>query len=115
MEPIEVRAPKNARLLEIVWDDDSTTFHRHLMLRGFCPCAMCQGHEGPVRWVDATDQLPPVAFDLESLEPTGSYALRLQWGDGHGSGIYTFDHLRALGELFDEPESDAKARIFHRG
>jgi len=114
MEPVEVRAPEGARLLEIVWDDDTTTFHRHLVLRGFCPCALCQGHEGPVRWVQGTEALPDPAFVLRSLEPTGSYALRLEWADGHGTGIYTFDHLRALGELFDETEEQAMDHVFHR-
>ncbi len=114
MEPVEVRAPEHARLMEIVWDDEATTFHRHMILRGFCPCAVCQGHEGPIRWVEGTERLPAEAFELTGIEPTGSYALRLVWADGHGTGIYTFDHLRALGDLFDQPEGDAVTHVFHR-
>jgi DUF971 family protein len=112
--PVEVRAPEGARLLEIEWDDGETTFHRHQVLRAFCPCALCQGHSGPVRWVEGTSSLPDEAFALQSIEPTGGYALRLQWGDGHGSGIYTFEHLQALAELFDQTEEELAGRVFHR-
>ncbi|MGZ3475873.1 MAG: gamma-butyrobetaine hydroxylase-like domain-containing protein, partial [Polyangiales bacterium] len=29
-------------------------------------------------------------------EPVGDYALALEWGDGHNTGIYTFRYLRDL-------------------
>jgi len=50
-EPVELRAPRGARRLEIDWADGETSAYRHAILRGFCPCAHCQGHHGPVRWV----------------------------------------------------------------
>ena len=31
-----------------------------------------------------------------SAEPVGNYALRLQWSDDHGSGIYSFAYLREI-------------------
>jgi DUF971 family protein len=30
------------------------------------------------------------------VEPVGAYAIRIDWSDGHNTGIYTFDHLRSL-------------------
>lgn len=27
----------------------------------------------------------------------GNYALRIEWSDGHDSGIYSFDYLREIG------------------
>ena len=29
------------------------------------------------------------------IEPVGSYAIRLEWDDGHDAGIYTFERLRS--------------------
>ena len=29
-------------------------------------------------------------------EPVGNYAIRINWSDGHSSGIYSYDHLRAI-------------------
>ncbi len=30
------------------------------------------------------------------VEEVGSYAIRIDWSDGHGTGIYSFDHLRRI-------------------
>jgi DUF971 family protein len=31
-----------------------------------------------------------------SIEPVGSYAIRIDWSDGHSTGIYSFDHFRKI-------------------
>ncbi len=36
------------------------------------------------------------ALRMNSVEPVGSYAVRIYWNDGHSSGIYSFDHLRNI-------------------
>ena len=36
---------------------------------------------------------------LAQLQTEGGYAIQIQWSDGHGSGIYTFEHLRKLAGL----------------
>jgi DUF971 family protein len=30
------------------------------------------------------------------VEPVGSYAIRINWSDGHSSGIYSYDHFRNI-------------------
>ena len=30
------------------------------------------------------------------VEPVGNYAFRIEWNDGHNSGIYSYDHLREI-------------------
>jgi ATP-binding protein involved in chromosome partitioning len=32
------------------------------------------------------------------ISSIGNYAIGIDWNDGHNSGIYSFDHLRSLGE-----------------
>jgi DUF971 family protein len=88
--PVEVRAPRGARVMEIVFDDGHTAILPHEQLRGFCPCATCQGHSGPIRFVPGGD------LELEEISEVGNYALRILWGDGHSTGLYTFRFLRAL-------------------
>lgn len=102
--PVEVRAPRGARVLEIVWEDGSTTRYRHQHLRGFCPCAGCQGHQGPIRWTAGTDQLVDAGLELTGIEEVGSYAIQLAWGDGHSSGIYSFRFLKELAPVYGHPE-----------
>jgi DUF971 family protein len=31
-----------------------------------------------------------------NVEEVGHYAIRIAWSDGHGTGIYSFDHLRKI-------------------
>ncbi|HCX11700.1 MAG TPA: hypothetical protein DHU81_15425, partial [Hyphomonas sp.] len=41
---------------------------------------------------------PPVPDDISVLgaEPVGRYAVRIQFSDGHDSGLYTWKFLREL-------------------
>ena len=34
-------------------------------------------------------------LNLDSIEAVGSYAIQLFWNDGHHTGIYSWDTLRA--------------------
>lgn len=79
-------------MFEISWSDGEQSALPHEILRGYCPCATCQGHSGAVRY------LPGGNLELRTIERVGNYALSLGWADGHDSGIYTFEFLRRLGE-----------------
>jgi len=98
--PTNVRAPHGAKDLEITWGDAKKISYPHEILRGFCPCAGCQGHSGTLRF--QADQ----NLELRELEQVGNYALGLTWADGHSSGIYSFRYLRALGELLEAQGAD---------
>ena len=89
-QPVELRAPQGARQMEIDWADGHRGLYPHRILRGFCPCAECQGHSGPIEFVEGG------SLELDDIEEVGNYALRLAWSDGHGSGIYSFRYLREL-------------------
>ncbi len=86
--------------LAIVWDDGREDYLLLEHLRRDCPCAMCKGepdlfgkiYRGPER------TLTPRAFEVTAHRPVGSYALQIDWGDGHNDGIYSFDTLRRMGE-----------------
>lgn len=109
--PVEVRAPEGARRMEIEWSDGVVTAYRHAILRGFCPCAVCQGHHGPVEWVQGADDMN---LELTLLEEVGAYALRLGWGDGHSTGLYTFRFLRDLAEIGESESGFVQGRTFMR-
>ncbi|MGB3050715.1 MAG: DUF971 domain-containing protein [Polyangiales bacterium] len=108
LEPIELRAPRGARVMEIDWADGHRSVYPHELLRGFCPCAHCQGHAGPIRFVDGGD------LELSDIQSVGNYALRLVWRDGHQTGIYSYRFLRSLCACSscaaDEPKSNSFGR-----
>jgi DUF971 family protein len=107
--PVTLRAPEGARLMEIDWSDGTTTSYRHAVLRGFCPCAHCQGHHGPIQFFEGGGSL-----ELADIEEVGNYAVRLTWSDGHATGIYSFRFLRELGELADVPLEALREHRFAR-
>jgi ATP-binding protein involved in chromosome partitioning len=57
-------------------------------LRLACPCAACV-EEMSGRPILDPAAVPPDIRPL-SLALVGSYGLRIQWSDGHGTGIYTY-------------------------
>lgn len=88
--PSEIFAPKGAQEMRIVWADGHVGIYPHDILRGYCPCAHCQGHQGPIRYVSGAN------LTLMDIQEVGLYAIRLSWGDGHQTGIYSFRYLRDL-------------------
>ena len=87
--------------LAIRWDDGVESFIPLLTLRRHCPCAACAGerdifghlHKGPDK------PLGPRSAELARIEPIGGYAVQPTWGDGHNSGLFTYEYLRRLGSL----------------
>lgn len=70
------------------------------VLRRACPCAACQGEPDALgRVMRPVQQVGARGFELLRSEAVGGYALQLFWGDGHSSGIYSFDYLRRLAAL----------------
>ena len=96
MKPVSIKAPHGARIFEIQWEDGKIDQIPHSVLRGYCPCAGCQGHSGSIAFQK------DVNLELRDIRSVGNYALSLAWGDGHSTGIYTFEYLRHLGQLLSE-------------
>lgn len=88
--PTLVKAPHGAREMTITWADGHVSHLPHEALRGYCPCAHCQGHGNTIQFVAGG------SLDLRDIERVGSYALQLVWSDRHDTGLYTFRFLRAL-------------------
>ena len=36
------------------------------------------------------------ALKMLSVEPVGNYAIRINWSDGHNTGIYSYEHFRRI-------------------
>jgi DUF971 family protein len=88
--PIEINHMRDKGLVRVTWDDGHAGDYQREYLRGYCPCAMCQGHGGKIRFVEGAES------GLQEISPVGNYAIQFTWADGHSTGIYTFDYLRAL-------------------
>jgi DUF971 family protein len=89
---VAIRSPRGAKATEMDWGDGHKSVYPHDILRGYCPCAGCQGHSGTVRYIECTG----IQLEIEDFEVVGNYAIRIQWFDGHGSGLYSYPYLRSI-------------------
>lgn len=99
LRPLALRKESTDQLV-IDWSDGHHAVYTWKHLRANCPCASCrEERERPpdpfhiltARELAASAPLAPNAF-----APVGHYAYKITWNDGHDTGIYTLEHLRAL-------------------
>ncbi len=78
----------------IEWADGHSTVFSAAQLRRFCPCAEC------IHELTGQQLLDPASVPDDLLQRdvrlVGSYAIAIQFADGHSTGIYTFARLRGL-------------------
>lgn len=91
--PTAIKLRTQSRLLHIAFDDGTQFDLPFEYLRVYSPSAEVRGH-GPGQ---ETLQLGKHEVAISRIEPTGQYALRLVFDDGHDSGLYTFQYLQTLG------------------
>lgn len=98
MQPVDIQVIGEE--LAIKWDDGVENFIRLETLRRRCPCAGCRGEVDILgnRYKNPDQALGPEAFRLTRVVRVGGYAVQLVWGDGHSSGIYSYDYLKRAGE-----------------
>lgn len=90
--------------LAIAWSDGVESYLPLEALRRACPCAACGGEPDVLgRVVRPAVSYTPASFELRGFAVVGGYAIQLTWGDGHGSGLYSFPYLRRLTEELAKP------------
>src|SRR5688572_10469553 len=94
MRPADIQQIGNE--LAIKWEDQSEDFIPLDKLRKHCPCAGCKGEMDVMGNVykGAPQALSQTSFQLRKLSFVGTYAIQPTWGDGHATGIYSFDYLK---------------------
>ncbi len=128
--PVEIKRLES-KGIAITWSDGSRAEIASDTLRRNCPCAGCREMRGD------TSHAKPLTTPAQPLKPrglaiidsslaeqtalkqiwvVGQYALGMTWGDGHNTGIYTFDLLRELAasdtpvDMKGQPQAEMKVR-----
>lgn len=92
-----------AQVLKIEWSDGVKSELPMPFLRGHCPCATCRTN----REKQSRTLLPVLSATQSNASGAtatgghlvGNYAIQIDWGDGHATGIYDFRLLRTLASL----------------
>ena len=91
--PTELRLVDSGRVLAIVFDNNEAFELSAEYLRVMSPSAEVQGHSPDERKTVGGKRNVKIV-DLETI---GNYAVRIEFDDKHGSGIYSWDYLADLG------------------
>ncbi len=91
--PSEIKLRKSEHLLVITFDDGAVFSLPAEYLRVESPSAEVQGHGTGQKTIVARKR----SVTIEALEPVGNYAVRIVFGDGHDSGLFTWETLYRLG------------------
>jgi len=102
----------NDRYLSISWSDGQTLQTSIGALRNACPCATCKEKHKPAALADSNQKPRKIALPtltaaetkpltISHMRPVGNYAYKIDFSDGHSSGLFTMELLRQTGSLVE--------------
>ena len=109
--PVEIILHQQSRELEIAFPDGSRYHLPYEFLRVYSPSAEVRGH-GPGQEVLQTGKQ---GVKVLGVDPVGGYAMKIEFDDGHDSGLYTWEYLQHLGKGQDALWHEYLQRIEEAG
>jgi DUF971 family protein len=109
--PTEIRLSPDKRTLTISFEDGARYELAAEYLRVTSPSAEVQGHN------KSQKQTVPGKIDvaIASINPVGNYAIRLNFDDGHDTGLFTWTYLAELGRDHDRLWAAYLAELQEKG
>ena len=113
--PTSLKVDTSKQVLTISFDSGDEFAIEAELLRSHSPSAEVQGHAPEQKitvWGKRT-------VKIRDMLPTGNYAVRIAFDDGHDTGIFTWAYLRELGQdkhaLWQAYLSELEAKGLTRG
>jgi DUF971 family protein len=91
--PNEIKLHQQSRLMEISFAGGKVFKFSYEFLRVHSPSAEVRGHSPGQEIL----QIGKQDVNINHIEPVGSYAIQLDFSDGHNSGLYSWDLLYRYG------------------
>ena len=111
MVPTEIKLHRRSATLELTYAGREPVVLSAEFLRVHSPSAEVRGH-GRGQEVLQTGKR---YVAIKHIESVGNYAIKINFDDGHDSGIYSWDYLLELGENEGSLWQDYLARLQHNG
>lgn len=109
--PSEIKLHQRSRVLELHFDDGLECNLTCEYLRVYSPSAEVRGH-GPGQ---EKLQIGKEDVGIEQIIPSGNYAVKIVFDDGHDSGIFTWSYLHELGVNYESYWQDYLDRLDEAG
>jgi len=91
--PSELRLSNQGKLLTVSFEDGRTFDITAELLRVESPSAEVQGHSAAEKRTVGGK----INVKITGIEPVGNYAVRLNFDDGHNTGLFTWDYFSRMG------------------
>ena len=91
--PNEIKLHQQSRVMEISFAGGKVFKFSYEFLRVHSPSAEVRGHSPGQEILQTGKQ----DININHIEPVGSYAIQLDFSDGHNSGLYSWDLLYGYG------------------
>ena len=102
MIPTDVKLHQVSGILELCYEDGTQYNLSAEFLRVHSPSAEVQGHSPEQAVLQHGKKMVKIA----DLVPQGHYAIRIEFSDGHDSGIFSWEYLSELGAHQDQLWAD---------
>ncbi len=109
--PEEIRLREGGTKLYVKFENGEEYEYTAEFLRVTSPSAEVQGHHPSQRKTVPGKK----NVKIEKIEPTGNYAVKLVFDDGHDTGLYTWDYFLEVGRNMDTLWQDYLQRLEREG
>ncbi|OLP61432.1 hypothetical protein BJF93_00380 [Xaviernesmea oryzae] len=109
--PTELSVSPDRRTLSVTFTDGARFALPAERMRVLSPSAEVQGH-GPGQKITVPGKRDVA---IRAVQPTGNYAVRIAFDDGHDTGIFTWTYLRQLGEEGEALFAAYEAELAEKG
>ncbi|TVQ65055.1 MAG: DUF971 domain-containing protein [Balneolaceae bacterium] len=108
--PVSIDIGNSEQIFTVEWADGHVSNLPLFGLRKNCPCVTCRGgHEMMGRYEPGLFLVQPTrTYMIVSAEPVGNHALKIQWDDGHNTGMYKWELLRHMDETIQKLRAEAE-------
>lgn len=90
--PSQIKFHSKSQMLELAWNGEASKQISAELLRVLSPSAEVRGHGVGNQVL----QFGKKDVRILKLEPTGNYALKITFDDGHDSGLFNWEYLKDL-------------------
>lgn len=89
--------------VDITWSDGHRSHYDFAYLREHCPCATCNDERAKKAALAGATGGAPSPLPMFKPKPrartaqaVGNYAIRIDFTDGHATGIFSYEYLRTI-------------------
>lgn len=98
MHPVKIKV-RDKEYLDVTWNNGETKSIKLSNLRYNCPCAICNAEHD--EWGGSYIPLyTKEQLTIKNIQIVGSYAVGIEWEDGHNTGLYDYEYLIQLFEQY---------------